>query len=89
MDDYLSGESVEKPAPSLLMITLCENMKWAHLPVAGGIYDQRPEFIDDLYTYFMAKAEMEAKRAKDEERRAKAEAGRGQRSRGRGASRPR
>jgi len=23
-------------------------MKWAHLPVAGGIYDQQPALLDDF-----------------------------------------
>lgn len=28
-------------------------MKWAHLPVAGGMYDQDPQFVEDMY-YILA-----------------------------------
>lgn len=27
-------------------------MKWAHLPVAGGIYDQHPDFVEQISFIF-------------------------------------
>jgi hypothetical protein len=47
-------------------------MKWNHLPWAGGLYDQHPKFIDDMYTIFVAKSQNEAKRQKEQERKQKA-----------------
>ena len=38
--------------PSIELYWLCKNMKWAHLPVAGGLYDQHPRFIDDMMMLF-------------------------------------
>lgn len=31
-------------------------MKWSHLPVAGGLYAQSPDFIDGIQLIFDAKA---------------------------------
>lgn len=27
------------------MFSICSHMRWAHLPVAGGLYDQDPELL--------------------------------------------
>jgi hypothetical protein len=53
------------------MFSLCEGMKWSHLPVAGGIYDQRPELMDKFQIIFQMRAEIEAKRQEEDERRNK------------------
>lgn len=42
-------------------------MRWNHLPVAGGIYDQDPEFIDGITELFRLKAKKEEKDAKKRE----------------------
>ncbi len=39
-------------------------MKWAHLPVAGGIYDQDPRFIEAITLIMARRAEYQ--REKDE-----------------------
>jgi len=44
-------------------------MKWSHLPVAGGIYDQHPKLIDEWEIIFSEKAEWE----EQEHRRREAE----------------
>lgn len=44
-------------------------MNWAHLPVAGGIYDQHPQLIDEWFVLFAEKAAHD----KQEEERAKRE----------------
>lgn len=53
------------------MFSLCEAMKWAHLPVAGGIYDQHPDLIADWRIIFGKRAEKEAKQQEEEARRNK------------------
>lgn len=48
-------------------------MNWAHLPVAGGIYDQNPKLIDQWTIIFNKQAEHErremAKREREMSRR--------------------
>jgi len=39
-------------------------MKWNHLPVAGGIYDQHPRLLQEWSIIFAAKAEHEKEEAK-------------------------
>jgi hypothetical protein len=63
------------------MFMLCEAMKWSHLPVAGGIYDQDPDLLDGFLIIFHERSEHDAKEA--EKNRPKGN------SRIRGASRPR
>lgn len=43
---------------SIRLFHLCSGMKWAHLPVAGGIYDQSPDLLDQWAVMF----ELQAKR---------------------------
>lgn len=43
------------------MFILCDGMKWAHLPVEGGIYDQHPRLIDDFEYIAGRRAEHMAK----------------------------
>lgn len=64
---------VQGPLPSLVLIQVCESIRWAHLPVAGGLYDQHPDFISDMVTYLGMKYEYEAKQAKEDERKQAAE----------------
>lgn len=51
------------------MFQLCEAMKWSHLPVAGGIYDQDPALIDGFLIIWHERAEWD----KEEEKRREAE----------------
>lgn len=50
---------------SLRLWALCNAMKWNHLPVAGGMYDQHPKFLDDCMTIFQAQG---LQRKKDAEK---------------------
>ena len=50
------------------MFVLCEGMKWSHLPVAGGLYDQDPDLIDGFKLIFGLRAEHEAEEARKRER---------------------
>lgn len=55
-------------------------MNWAHLPVAGGLYDQHPELIDRFAILFAAKNNRERlmaeKQKQDAERARKGGRGR-------------
>ena len=42
------GRSLTGPMPeSLRLYIVCKSMKWTHLPVDGGIYDQHPKLMDE------------------------------------------
>lgn len=46
---------------------ICEAMNWCHLPVAGGLYDQHPELLNQWLQIWSAKHEVdEAKRRQQE-----------------------
>jgi hypothetical protein len=42
---------------SLRLYTICDAMKWNHLPVSGGLYDQDPRFLDDMVVIMSARAD--------------------------------
>lgn len=65
------------------MFSLCEGMKWSHLPVAGGIYDQHPILMDKFQIIFQMRAEIESKRQEEEERKNRANSGGSRRVAGR------
>lgn len=69
------------------MFSLCENMKWSHLPVAGGLYDQDPALLEGFQIIFAERAEFEAEQA--EKRKREDESRKRQSKNPRGASRPR
>lgn len=48
---------------------MCKAMKWAHLPVAGGIYDQHPQLMDDFMYIFSKQAEWDEAEQKREKRK--------------------
>ncbi len=52
-------------------------MKWAHLPVAGGLYDQHPQFLDEISYIFSERNKYQEKKRKDDERKQKMSGGRG------------
>jgi hypothetical protein len=41
------------------LFSLCEAMQWAHLPVAGGIYDQHPELLEQWKVIFEERGKYE------------------------------
>lgn len=58
------------------MFSLCEGMKWSHLPNAGGLYDQDPELLDGFRYIFSVRAEHEAEEQRQREREANKKPGR-------------
>lgn len=61
---------------SLRMWSICNAMKWNHLPVAGGIYDQHPTFVDDILVIFEAKYRQQRRDQEKREREMKGKRGR-------------
>lgn len=49
---------------------MCEAMKWAHLPMAGGLYDQHPQLLEEFSIIFAARAAKEERERKAEKRKA-------------------
>jgi len=47
-------------------------MKWNHLPVIGGVYDQHPKMLDDFMIIHQAKAKAQAKDQARQERKSRA-----------------
>jgi hypothetical protein len=59
-------------------------MKWAHLPVAGGLLDQHPQFLEEIAYIFQernAYREREQKRREAEQRQGKGRVAGGRRGR--------
>lgn len=52
-------------------------MKWSHLPVAGGLYDQHPKLIEQFQIIFHERAKHEEKKRKEEQRKREAESRKG------------
>lgn len=46
---------------------LAENMRWNHLPVAGGLYDQHPQLLEEWRYIFEQKAIKQDKDRKADE----------------------
>lgn len=59
---------------SLRLYILCKHMKWAHLPVGGGLYDQHPKLLDDWLIIMKVDAEQQDRKMREEERKNKASA---------------
>lgn len=43
--EFANGRPVENAHGAITMFSICARMKWNHLPIPGGIYDQDPELI--------------------------------------------
>ena len=46
-------------------------MKWNHLPVAGGLYDQDPQLLDEWGHLFELQAEERKRQQEQQERESK------------------
>ncbi len=67
----MKGDAVDNAHPVIRIFSLCENMKWTHLPVAGGLYDQHPDLIDGFDIIFRARAKHEAEEQRKREEQTK------------------
>lgn len=48
---------------SIRLFAICEAMKWSHLPIHGGIYDQSPQLMDEWVIIFERRAAYEKAKA--------------------------
>jgi hypothetical protein len=61
-------------------------MKYAHLPVAGGLYDQSPKLLDDFHYIMLKEGEAQKREMAEQERKNRKPQGGGM-GRGRGRRR--
>lgn len=54
---------------------MCEQMKWNHLPVAGGLYDQHPRLLEEWNVIFRERAKKEEQDRRAEEAKNKRQGG--------------
>jgi hypothetical protein len=52
-------------------------MKWSHLPVAGGLYDQHPQFLEEIAVIFQVRSEYQERKRKEDERKNRSKGGKG------------
>lgn len=62
--------------PEIRLFSLCEGMKWAHLPVAGGLYDQDPILLERWRIIFAKRAEYQERERQKQERQSGSSSGR-------------
>lgn len=73
INDFVNNdEGVSDPPEIIRLFNLCASMKWNHLPVPGGVYDQDPEFIDGIQLIFEAQGRKEKRDAAKREADARA-----------------
>jgi hypothetical protein len=53
---------------SLRLFAFCQAMEWAALPVAGGLYDQHPQLLEEWTLIFKMKGDHEKYEAEKRER---------------------
>jgi hypothetical protein len=54
------------------MFALCDAMKWAQLPVFGGIYDQNPYLLECFRYIFAERGKQQERERKQQERQTNA-----------------
>lgn len=67
----MRGKEVPNPCTAIRLFSLCDAMKWNHLPVMGGLYDQDPQLLDQFMYIFMCRNKEQERKQKAEERKAK------------------
>lgn len=66
----MQGKEIEgRTCTSIRLFSMCRAMKWAHLPVAGGLYDQHPKLLDDFMYIFSKQSEWDEQERKREKRK--------------------
>jgi hypothetical protein len=63
------GWAVENAPESIRLFSICEALKWNHLPNEGGIYDQHPDLLDQWQVVWQERAKYES----EQERKSKAQ----------------
>lgn len=63
----MRGRSVENPFESIRLFAMCDAMGFSVLPVAGGLYDQHPDLLEQWAVIFSRKNAHERQEAKERE----------------------
>lgn len=71
-EQYFRGQPLTNLPTSIQLYHRCKSMRWAHLPVAGGLYDQHPQLIMEWDILLRMEAEYE--KARQDQERAEREA---------------
>ncbi len=66
---------VTNPSSLLRLLFQCDSVEFHHLPVAGGLYDQHPDFLDGLAMLREIRGNHEEKKRKEDEAKQKREMG--------------
>ena len=56
------------PSTIITLFSLCEAMKWSHLPSPGGLYDQHPDLLAGFAYIFSERNKYEREKAEKEKR---------------------
>lgn len=75
-DQFARGDMVENAPESMRLFSMCQAMKWSHLPIDGGLYAQHPRLLDEWEIIFSAIAKQDQR----EKEKSKAEAANSRRS---------
>lgn len=62
---------------AIVLFALCDNMKWNHLPCAGGLYDQDPDLMDKFSVLFNLRNQHQAEEQQRQQEEMKNRTGRG------------
>lgn len=74
VDLFVHGKEIPPPRHSAIDdFIFFSNIRWAHLPLAGGWYNQHPDFVKRMKYMMTEKAKVDEEEAKKKE----AEASRG------------
>lgn len=72
VDSFVNGKAIHGRVHSAIsMFVFMEGTRWSALPVAGGLYDQHPDFIKKMH---YIKQEVYKQQAKEEAERKREEA---------------
>lgn len=66
---------VNGPHTIIRLFSMCEAMKWSHLPSPGGLYDQHPDLLDGFMYIFAERSkydrEKQERERKEQERKSR------------------
>lgn len=68
---YVRGQTLTTVHPAIVLFHRCSQMKWNHLPRAGGIPDQDPE-LWEMFDVIWSEQAKEEKRKADEQQKKQA-----------------
>jgi len=65
------------------LLWYCDALEWRHLPVAGGVYDQHPDFLEAILLLKEERGRYEEEKRRQEEAKHKQEMASAKRKKGR------